>query len=221
MKKKCFSIAIEGSDGAGKATTTKLLMDYLKGLGYKVATIDFPRYGKGVAGKILYEVLKGEKSSAYGFLDLDPKIASVLYAMDRAEAKQEIEQMMEENDYLIFDRYVSSSFIHQGGKISADEERAELIQFLSRLEYEDFGLPRPDTTYFLYLPAEIAQENKRIQNGILDAVEQNLQYLKNSNKAGLWATQYLAWNLISCVNGEGHQKDRGEVFREVLKSLKL
>lgn len=35
MEHKCISIIIEGSDGAGKATTTALLMDYLKGLGKK------------------------------------------------------------------------------------------------------------------------------------------------------------------------------------------
>jgi dTMP kinase len=37
-------IVIEGTDGSGKGTQTKILMDRLKADGHDVATFDFPRY---------------------------------------------------------------------------------------------------------------------------------------------------------------------------------
>jgi len=39
-------IAIEGGDGSGKATQSKLLTTYLESLGKKVHTVAFPRHGE-------------------------------------------------------------------------------------------------------------------------------------------------------------------------------
>ena len=39
-------IVIEGTDGSGKATQTKVLADKLTGAGYRVAMFDFPQYFK-------------------------------------------------------------------------------------------------------------------------------------------------------------------------------
>lgn len=221
MEYKCISIIIEGSDGAGKATTTALLVEYLKGLGKKVATISFPRYGVDFGGKLAQEVLKSKRAANYNFVNLDPKLASLVYIIDRVEAKPQLEQMMKENDYLIFDRYVSSNFIHQGGKISDEGERIKLITFLSKLEYDDLELPKPDQIFFLHLPVAIAQKNKTVQSGGKpDVVESDTTYLENSNKAGLWATEKFGWELISCVDASGVQKTREAILAEVLAKLK-
>lgn len=220
MEHTCISISIEGSDGAGKATTTKLLVSHLQNLGKKVATISFPRYGIDVGGKLAQELLKSERAVDYDFVNLDPKLASLVYVIDRVEAKPHIEQMLRENDYLIFDRYVSSNFIHQGGKISDDTERNNLISFLSNLEYNEFGLPKIDQTFFLYLPVSIAQKNKTVQaKGKPDVVESNVLYLENSNKAGLWAAEKFGWELISCSGADGIQKSRETILDEVVSRV--
>lgn len=221
------TISIEGSDGAGKATTTKLLKEYLSGLelGTKVVSISFPRYQDTLGGKLCYEVLKSDRKEYYNFISSRPKIASLLYAMDRAESKEEIEKMIHKNDYLIFDRYIASNFIHQGGKISDDEERGKLISFLSDLEYGEFGLPKPDITFFLYLPTHIAMKNKeeqrlRGQNVKMDAGENDSIYLENSNKAGLWCTKKYGWHQIDCFDEViQKQKSPQEVLGEILKIL--
>jgi len=223
------TIAIEGSDGAGKATTTRLLKDYLlQNKGKKVGSISFPRYNEDtVGGKLCYEVLKSERKDNYNFISLLPKIASLLYAMDRAESKDYIQKLINENDFLIFDRYVGSNFIHQGGKILDDREREKLISFLQRLEYVEFGLSEPDITFFLYLPTRVAIENKRKQrekesNTKVDAGEDDFTYLENSNKAGLWCCERFGWHKIDCFEEEFYtQKNRLEVLQEILEVLAI
>ena len=46
---------IDGLDGAGKATQTKLLVERLKKDGKKVMTLDFPRYQDNFFGKLIGE----------------------------------------------------------------------------------------------------------------------------------------------------------------------
>ncbi len=46
-------IVIDGIDGSGKATQTKLLLDRLEKEGYKTAAIDFPQYYKNFFGKMI------------------------------------------------------------------------------------------------------------------------------------------------------------------------
>lgn len=219
------SIAIEGSDGSGKATTTELLKNYFLTLGLKVGTISFPRYHETTGGKLCREVLKSERKDNYNFISLPGKIASLLYVMDRAESKDDIQNLLNENDILIFDRYVDSNFIHQGGKIVSERERSELISFLADLEYREFELPKPDITFFLHLPVEIAIENKRKQrlvsrNQKVDAGEDDLNYLQNSNLAGLWCARKFNWPIIECFDKVKHiQKSKEEVLNEVLKAL--
>ena len=51
-KKKGKLIVIDGLDGSGKATQTKLLIKRLKKEGRKVEMADFPQYYKSFFGKI-------------------------------------------------------------------------------------------------------------------------------------------------------------------------
>ncbi len=59
MKKEKISLAIEGSDGAGKETQSRLLRESLQAKGLSVASVSFPRYKETTGGWILYEALKG------------------------------------------------------------------------------------------------------------------------------------------------------------------
>ncbi len=156
MKKKALLIAIEGSDGAGKATQTNLLYSYFKkqtfqGKKLKVARVSFPRYNQTLGGTLLYEVLKSERADSYGFSKIDPRVASKLYAMDREESLPYLESLIARNDIVIFDRYVKSNLLHQGGKFSTNKDRLEFAEWLFRFEYGNIGLPQPDTIMYLAL----------------------------------------------------------------------
>ena len=50
-KKQGKLIVIDGTDGAGKETQAKLLVDRLSKDGHLVELIDFPRYGQKSAGE--------------------------------------------------------------------------------------------------------------------------------------------------------------------------
>ncbi len=55
IKKRGFFISIEGGEGAGKTTQTKLLINYLKEKGYKVIWTQEP--GGTRVGKIIRSIL--------------------------------------------------------------------------------------------------------------------------------------------------------------------
>ena len=204
-KNKGQLIVIDGIDGSGKATQTKLLGARLKKAGYKVATIDFPRYYDNFFGRMLGEYLSGQ----YGdFSQIDPPIASLLYAADRFESSQKIKDWLAKGYLVVADRYVSANQIHQGGKISNLEERKKFMQWLGEMEYGIFDLPRAGLTVFLDVPYEvsvewlkqkIAQRSKKYLKGRKDVAEENLRYLKDSRASALWLVkQDKRWRRIEC-----------------------
>lgn len=72
-------VVIEGMDASGKETQPKLLISALGGMGIKTAYFDFPQHGEGSAGSV-DNYLNGDYGTAS---EVDPRIASVLYAVDR------------------------------------------------------------------------------------------------------------------------------------------
>ena len=68
-------IAIEGIDGSGKGTQTRLLQARAQAEGLKVAHLSFPQYGKNAFAEVVAEYLNG----AFGTLDeVHPKHLSKL-----------------------------------------------------------------------------------------------------------------------------------------------
>ena len=98
----------------------KLLKEKLEGLNIKVKTVDFPRYDDNFFGKLIGEYLSG----VYGdFIQMDPRIASILYAADRFETREDIQRWIDNGYVVIADRYVSANQIHQGGKIENSKKQ--------------------------------------------------------------------------------------------------
>ena len=201
-------IVIDGIDGSGKATQTKLLSARLKKEGFKVKTIDFPRYYNNFFGKFIGECLAGE----YGdFIGVDPHIASVLYAADRSESAKEIRAWIDQGYVVITDRYVSANQIHQGGKISNLKERKAFMVWLETMEYKVFGIPKPDLVIYLDVPFEVScewlkskvsQRKKGYLQGKKDVAEDNLKHLKDSrNSALLLAKENKNWTKVECCKG--------------------
>ena len=75
--KKGYFIVIDGANGSGKATQSKLLVDLLKKKKIPVLYFDFPRYYSSFFGKIFGRYLTGE----FGTLEtVSPYLASILTA---------------------------------------------------------------------------------------------------------------------------------------------
>ena len=223
-------IVIDGIDGSGKATQTKMLAKRLVKEGFKVKTIDFPRYENNFFGSLIGEYLSGK----YGdFSKIDPRVASVLYAGDRFESSEQIKKWLADGYIVVTDRYVSANSIHQGGKIKNPKKRQEFITWLEKMEYGVFKIPKPDLVVYLDVPYEVskkwlenkvAQRSKKYLKGKKDVAEENLNYLKNSRNCALsLATKNKNWTKISCCEGlvcMSIEEVGGEVFNIVIKKLK-
>jgi dTMP kinase len=154
ITKKGKLIVIDGIDGSGKATQVRLLSERFKKLKIKHKTIDFPRYSSNFFGKLIGEYLSG----IYGdFTQVDPRIASVLYAADRAESSAQIKKWLDEGYTVIADRFVSANQIHQGGKIKDPKERKEFLNWLEVMEHKIFKTPVPNLVIYLDVPFEVSQ----------------------------------------------------------------
>lgn len=151
MRKKGFFVVIDGIDGSGKGTQTLLLLKKLKQEKYQTAYFDYPNYNT-FFGKMTGEYLMGE----YGLTH--PRLASLLYALNRWEDKEKITQALKEGKVVVANRYVSANLIHQAGRIANDKVRRETIRWLEELEFNHFKLPEPDLVLFLDVPVEISQK---------------------------------------------------------------
>ena len=149
-------IAIEGGDGSGKGTQSKLLAEYLKSQGYDVYEADFPRYGEDSA----YYVERYLNGDYGGPDDVPAELGSLPFALDRFAAKDDIAAHLKKNNSIVVsNRYVASNLAHQGTKIAAPETRRAFYEQLKLTEYSILGVPQPDLNIVLLVPAETAQAN--------------------------------------------------------------
>lgn len=225
-------IVLDGTDGAGKATQTNMLFDTLKTEGYKVETADFPRYGQPSAAMVENYLI----AKKYG--QLNPKAASIFYAIDRFDASFEIRNNLKAGKIVLSNRYVTANAGHQGGKIKDTNERLKYFRWLANLEYDIFNIPRPDLNIILHVPAEIAQElakkkwenQKQYMKGKkTDLHEEDLKHLQDAENVYLEIAELFPnTKLIECVEGgrlispnEVHNKVWQMVRRVGLKDYKI
>jgi dTMP kinase len=227
MKKyKGKLIVIDGTDGSGKKTQVELLMKRLKKEGRKVKMVDFPEYYSNFFGNFIGHCLSEQY---FNFVNVHPKIASVLYAADRFETKDKLEGWLKAGYIVIANRYVSANQIHQGGKIKNAQKRAAFIKWLDVMEYKVFKIPRPDVVLYLNLPMSfikklIKERNKESKRAYLgkkkDIVEGNIEYLTNSQKSAVWlAKTQKNYVQIDCVS-KNILRTRDDIHEEVFKKVK-
>lgn len=230
-KSKGRLIVIDGTDGSGKATQVALLSARLKKEGKKVKVVDFPEYYQNFFGAFIGHCLSEQY---YNFLGVHPKIASVLYAADRWESSKDIKKWLDGGYIVIANRYVSANQIHQGGKIKNTKKRNNFIKWLNQMEYEVFGIPRPDVTLYLSLPTHIVlrllkeRDSSKMKRAYLkkkkDVHEADVNFLINSRKSALWLVKEIPNFLkIDCApKGEilSRETIHDEVYNKVKKVLK-
>lgn len=216
MKKNIHTgkfIVFEGIDGSGKSTQAKLLIAQLKKEGYATASIDFPQYGKKSAG-LVEEYLNGKYGSAE---EVGPYRASIFYACDRYDTSFIIREWLAQGKIVIADRYIGSNIGHQGGKIKNRKERNKFLRWLYELEYELFGIPRPDFSFILKVPPKISKTlSGRITDKIKkakkklylgrkkrDIHEKDIKHLINTERSYLEAAQEFPkdFKVIECFRG--------------------
>ena len=215
-------IVIEGTDCQGKETQSNLLEKKFLANGKKCIKFSFPMYdtptGRIVGGAYLGKPELGKSYFEEGPVNVDSYVASLYYATDRKYNMDKIRKYLDEDYYVILDRYTTSSLAHQGSKILDKDERFNMYQWIDKLEYWLLKLPKPDKTIFLHVPFEynVILTHKRDN---LDEAEKNEEHLKNAEKAYIELAELYNWDKVECVK-DGELRSIEDINEEIYNIVK-
>ena len=175
-------IVLEGLDGAGKSTQVNLIKEFLENKNIETRFLHFPRTESPFFGDMVARFLRGE----FGNLaDVNPYIVAMLYAGDRKDASETIQQWLANDIVVIADRYVYSNIAYQCAKLQSKEEKNKLSQWIIDFEFDYYKLPKPTINLFLDVPF-VFTKNKLTQTrtgqerdylkGVTDIHEENLSF---------------------------------------------
>jgi len=157
MKNNLF-IALEGIDGSGKSTQTKLLSQKLSSLGHKVYTTFEPTDGE--IGSILRNILKGKTKA-------DHRVIAGLFVADRLDhLLNEVTGMvkkMEEGYTVITDRYYFSSYAYHGTHMDMD--------WVIKANAMSAEILRPDVNIFIDVEPEVAMQRLNANRSSIELFE--------------------------------------------------
>ena len=208
-------IVFEGTDGSGKATQTKLLVQALERQGLAVRQLTFPRYDQD--SSMLVRMYLG---GAFGAdpSAVNPYAASTFYAVDRyASYVQDWGRWYEAGGLVVTDRYTTSNAVHQAGKLP-DGECQSYLRWLFHFEYDLMGLPRPDLVIYLDLPAELSaalrRQREQSTGTKADIHEADAAYLRRCRENALRVVKFDGWRRIDCSRN-GNLRTPEDIHREV------
>lgn len=215
---------IDGTDGSGKQTQYEMLAKRLESDGKKILKITFPNYDKP-SSSLVKMYLSGEFGQNAN--SVSPYVASTFYAADRyATYKTEFENFYKNEDGIILaDRYVSANMIHQAGKIEKDAEKDQFLEWLYDLEFNIYGIPKPDKVFFLNMPTDFAmelikdRENKFTNGKEKDIHERDKNHLLNAYNAACYASNKFNWEELKCVKDKKIRRIE-DIHEEIYEKLK-
>lgn len=229
-KKKGKLIVLDGTDGSGKSTQFKMLVESMEERGIPFAQIKFPCYDSP-ASVLVQRYLAGEYGGNAD--DVNIYAASMFYAMDRYDAwKKDYNRwrsVYEGGGIVIADRYTTANFIHQGGKLNTMGERFKFFTWLEEIEYNLFGLPKPDEVILLDMPASKAVgmlEKRRKETGeTADIHEKDVEFISRCHESAMDAAFAMDWKVVACASmgglavrsAEQIHKDVWEAVKEVIE----
>src|SRR5574344_44436 len=213
-------IVFEGTDGSGKATQSKLLLERLQREGFDCRPLTFPRYGKPSAAP-LEEYLHG----AYGSHPeaVNAYAASTFFAVDRyASYQQDWGKYYESGGILVADRYTTSNAVHQASKLPEGERQA-FLKWLFDFEYRLLQLPEPTLVFYLDVPTEITEKMMRCReaqtNTTAESHEQDDGYLRACRRAAQKTAEECAWHCIDCSQN-GEMRNAGDIHEEIYRCVR-
>lgn len=212
-------LVFEGTDGSGKATQSRLLLERLRREGVDCRKLDFPRYGEPSAAPVeLY--LSGRLGGRPD--DVNAYAASAFFAVDRyCSYKQDWGGYFERGGVLVSDRYTTSNAVHQASKLAKGERRA-FLDWLFGFEYGLLGLPEPTAVFYLDVPTELTERMMRRREAgthtSADIHEKDEAYLRACREAGEQLATDYGWRRVDCASG-GAMRGAEDIHEEVYKSV--
>lgn len=196
-------ISFEGIDFSGKSTQVELLKEYLLSQNKEVKVIREPG-GTQISEEIRNILLSNNN------IDMSIETEIFLFSASRAQlVREKIRTYLQKGIYVISDRFFDSTTAYQGygRKISI-----ESVNHINKLAVGD---TIPDITFFIDIPASLAEERKAEKLKTLDRIENSESdffervrngYLELSKKE----------NRFKVIDGT---KKINEIHRDILKEI--
>lgn len=218
-------IVIDGMDGTGKETQSRLLLQKLKDRGEKVELFSFPNY-KSESSYFVTKFLKE------GYCrEENPTIHHFFFAIDRGITfAKEIKEKYEQGYTIILDRYTTSEFIFNLQNYRTDEI-SSFYDMLHTIEMNYLQLPEPDLVVVLYSVPEVSNKlieerykNDKSKRDLNENMEfqqiifSNIKYMIDNNIDIFGPTIYL------CIHNENNElytrKTNHDVILEIVDKIK-
>lgn len=209
-------IVFEGPDGAGKKTQSKFLVKYLESIGINSYYIEFPQYNTPF-GRLVAKYLRGEFGEKEA---IPPEIPAILYAVDRYQFMDDIEDKLRQGVYVVANRYSESNLGYQAAKLRG-KAKADFIKWLECLEGR---LPKADLVVYLHLPVAEAQKlianrsgKKYLKGKQKDIHEIDIDYQKRVDRTYLEVARKdpKRWRVVNCAS-KGSIKSKNSIHKEII-----
>ena len=205
---KSLFIAIEGLDGSGGTTQSRLLMRWLEEQGHSVFLTKEP--SNEPVGEFIRSVLSDPLSP------LQDQVLPYLFVADRKDhISRLVEPNLQKGISVITDRYYHSSLAYQSLSVGLDE--------VARL---NSIFPAPDITFFLYLAPERSFERVQLRGEPVERFEtlDKLRTIADSYKKALdYCTENgenIIWIDASASIDEIHEEITNHVLNYLQHSTK-
>jgi dTMP kinase len=210
-------IAIEGIDGSGKGTQTRLLEKRLIDEGIGVSMFSFPRYSETFFGREVGNYLDGK----FGDLEnVNPKFSSLLYALDRFETAPQIEEALARGNIVIFDRFIGSNIAHQCARVPKNKV-PEMATWIRTVEETILKARKPDIVIFLDININqaselVAKKEKRsYTDKTLDLHEASPDHLDGALANFRYLARTDGWVTVLCNRTDGTIRRPEEIADEI------
>ena len=213
---------IDGTDGSGKQTQLKKLMERLDENNIEYKVMSFPNY-ESPSSSLVKMYLSGEFGQDPKMIS--PYIASTFYAADRyATYTKDFKEYYENGGIILADRYTTANIVHQAGKILNEEERNKFLDWLCDFEYNLYGLPKPTEVFFLNMPPEKSlelikdRENIFSHTQVKDIHESNPEHLVESYNAACSVVSKFNWFEVKCLK-DGNLRTIDDIHNEIYSEI--
>jgi dTMP kinase len=221
---------MEGLDGAGKSTQIDLLKKYLIQRTINFQYIHFPQTDclehSPVYGEMVANFLKGE----YGDINqVNPYLVALLYAGDRNNAQKRIRGWLDDDYFVLLDRYVYSNMAFQGAKFDSADEKQKLREWIYHLEYRYHNIPKPSMSFFLHMPFDFVSRkltaartgsDREYLDGKDDIHERSLSFQERVEHEYLeLVKQNNDFFLIDCFDENNQTLSPQEIHQKIIRLL--
>jgi dTMP kinase len=195
-------IVIEGLDGCGGETQTKLLEKYLRKNNIPHKIFSSPNYNTPT-GKRIKSYLKQK-------IELSPEDAFSLFSIDTLLVSKEIEKVREKN-VVIMDRYITSTIAYQTAR-GFDFEKG--VEFAESMKYQ-----KPDAVIYIEISPQTSMKRKKKEKGELDYHESRKKYLEKVRKIYHKEMKKNVLGKWYLVDGENSVQDVHEQILGIVKKF--